>query len=116
MRMRLRKKTAKKAVSAHYSDLVRGSLPPEVTVRIKCTFTKKKRSSVAKEDPLSMEQLMLLVSMGAANYSVGTKDVDFDYFSMRFRRIMPSLPIVGKETTMTARSLNDFHVSNTNAK
>lgn len=76
MRKRLRKKTAKKAVTAHYSGLV-GSLPPEVTVRIKCTFTKKKRSSVAKEDPLSMEQLMLLVSMGAANYSVGTKDVDF---------------------------------------
>lgn len=77
MRKRQRKKTAKKAVTAHYSGLVRGSLPPEVTVRIKCTFTKKKRSSVAKEDPLSMGQLMLLVSMGAANYSVGTKDVDF---------------------------------------
>ena len=45
-----------------------------------------------------------------------SKTVNFDYFSMRFRRIMPSLPIVGKETTMTARSLNDFHVSNTNAK
>jgi hypothetical protein len=44
-----------------------------------------------------------------------SKTVNFDYFSMRLRRIMPSLPIVGKDTTMTARSLSDFHVSNTNA-
>lgn len=41
--------------------------------------------------------------------------VNFDYFSKHFRKSLPSLPIVGKDTTMTARSLNEFYVSNTNA-
>lgn len=78
MDKRQRKKKAKKAVTANYTDMVRGILPPgEVSVRIKCTFRKKRRSFGVRGGSLSMDQLMRLVSMGAANYSVGTEDVDF---------------------------------------
>lgn len=78
MRKRQRKKTAKKAVTAHYSDMVRGILPPgEVSVRIRCTFRKRKRSFGVRGGSLPMDQLMRLVSMGAVNYSVGISDVDF---------------------------------------
>lgn len=78
MDKRQRKKNAKKAVTAHYTDMVRGILPPgEVSVRIKCTFRKKRKSSGVRGGSLPMDQLMRLVSMGAANYSVGTEDVDF---------------------------------------
>ena len=78
MKLRLRKKYAKKAVASHYSDMVRGILPPdEVCVRIKCTFRKKRRSFGVRGGSLSMDQLMRLVSMGAVSYSIGDHDVDF---------------------------------------
>lgn len=37
--------------------------------------------------------------------------VNFDYFSKHFRRTLPSLPIVGKYTSMMARSLNEFYIT-----
>ena len=39
------------------------------------------------------------------------RTVNFDYFSKHFRKEFPSLPIVGKNTTMTVRSLNEFFIS-----
>lgn len=78
MKLRLRKKYAKKAVTAHYTDMVRGILPPgEVSVRIKCTFRKKRKSLGVRGGSLPMDQLMRLVSMGAVSYSIGDHDVDF---------------------------------------